>query len=49
MTATNVEDKTALLNTILLTGMNTENVPDGGEETQIYLPNDRRNFDDKTP
>ena len=30
--------------------MNTENVQqDGGEETQIFLPDDGRNFEDKTP
>ena len=29
--------------------MNTEIVQqDGGEETQIYLPDDGRNFEDKT-
>ena len=29
--------------------MNSENVQqDGGEETQIYLPDDDRNFEDKT-
>ena len=42
MTARNFEDKTH--------GMNTENVQqDGGEETHIYLPDDSRNFEDKTP
>ena len=31
-------------------GMNTENIQqDGGEETQIYLSDDGRNFEDKTP
>ena len=30
--------------------MNTENVQqDGGEETQIFLPDDGRNFEDNTP
>ena len=30
--------------------MNTENVQqDGGEETQIFLPDDGRNFEDETP
>ena len=30
--------------------MNTENVEqDSGEQTQIYLPDDGRNFEDKTP
>ena len=30
--------------------MNTETVQHGGgEETQIYLPDDGRNFEDKTP
>ena len=30
--------------------MNTEKVRrDGGEETQIYLPDDGRNFEDKMP
>ena len=29
--------------------MNSENVQqDGGEETQIYLPDDDRNFEEKT-
>ena len=28
--------------------MNTENGQDGGEETQIYFPNEGRNFEDKT-
>ena len=42
MTARNFETKTH--------GMNTENVRrDGGEETQIYLLDDGRNFEDKTP
>ena len=39
MTARNFEDRTH--------GMNTENVQqDGEEETQIYLPDDGRNFED---
>ena len=43
MTARNFED-------LKTHGMNTENVQqDGGEETQIYLPDDGRNFEDKMP
>ena len=47
MTAGNFEDKRASLNTILRNEYR-ERQQDCGEETQIHLPYDGRNFEDKT-
>ena len=50
MTARNFEEKNGITKHNFIHVMNTENVQqDGGEETQIFLPDDGRNFEDKTP